>query len=334
MRLSESILKGLTEVRSGSLFNKFGVKKRRSVFFFEEILADYVLAGVRKKKSKQFEESGYKWLASGFPESIPTFVRTFPTSFMNTVVNRMHITTGAFDSLKVSVLKGDRIKIEVENPFTTRVHGKNPTERGCWRAMVSAIYGREAVCVHAKQSRKRSEFVFRLGKRWHPPKCKDRKTYLRLNREGVETGPNLSNLLSRKEFVLRDNNLCFKGHRLVYSENTTFHLAGIYCLLPKDLLRISEKFANRLFERTTREKKLKIVKALFEATGWGKLSVSIRGKRMVLKMVNPPYGFQIEKDNWVFFSLVFAGFLRREFPRIKLRGSKLSKHILSIFYSL
>jgi len=43
--------------------------------------------------------------------------------------------------------------------------------------------------------------------------------------------------------------------------------------------------------------------------GWGSINIMIEDDRYVFKIENPPYGLQLEADNWSFLSEMILGYL-------------------------
>ena len=102
MRLSESLSKNVLKSRVDGILNSFKIKKRRDVFFFEDIIAMYV--GVCEKKGYENEiyNIGKKWLNLSLGQTINPFFKSVPLFFLNKILSKMWFNLGLLDKMIVT----------------------------------------------------------------------------------------------------------------------------------------------------------------------------------------------------------------------------------------
>ena len=103
MKLSESIQRNIMQPFVGGLINKFKVKGRRDVLFFEEILANYIRECEKAGHGKEMEDIGRKCTTLVTDVLSPKVVRKVPiTSFFNKLARKMWINlTGRCENLLI-----------------------------------------------------------------------------------------------------------------------------------------------------------------------------------------------------------------------------------------
>jgi len=141
--------------------------------------------------------------------------------------------------------------------------------------------------------------------------------------------------LKNKIFQLKGkNSIYFRGKRLSIVENTIFHLTGNRSILLDKVPHISYDFFEQIIEKDSAdERKLTLLKTLLQTMGWGIIKISYRNKKIILiEIKNPPYGFQLEKDNWNFLIRVILGYLWFLDKDLKLVNIESSYKHLNIIY--
>ena len=327
MRLSESLKKNIIETTAGKILNKFKIKKRRNVLFFEDILAIYVKECEKAGFGKEMRNIAKRWMNLGVKKAVPDVIKKLPsTIFFNMILKNMWTNLGIMDDLKF-LKKGSIITIKTKNETITRIIGKNDFSIGCFSGILNTLFNSEVRCVEALQSKKSSKYIFELKNEPFNTEGKNKEEYNRLNYLSKINGCTLTDALKNKIFQLKGKNrIYFRGKRLSIVENTIFHLTGNRGILLDKVPHISYDFFEQIIEKdSTDERKLVLLKTLLQTMGWGIIKISYRNKKIILiEIKNPPYGFQLEKDNWDFLIQAILGYfwlLDKDFKLVNIDSS-------------
>ena len=177
--------------------------------------------------------------------------------------------------------------------------------------------------------------MFSLGhKSWQGGKSKDKKIYDKLNQIGRESGLTLKDALKKGIFKLKKNNrVYFRGKSMIPIENTLFHLFSNKKILIKRIPFITYDYFSEMVEKKVRkELKLKLLKNILQATGWGIVKIVVK-EGVSIKINYPPHGSQPEKDNWLFLGNFILGYLWMLDEKFKLACIKESYHQIELSYS-
>lgn len=315
MRFSESLQKNIMETNVGRLFNKFKIRSRRDVLFFEDIFANYVKECEKNGYGKEMKSIAQKWMNLAIQHTTPQILKKVPLFFFNTVMKKVWINLGLIDNLSVSKNR-NIIKIETENEVPTRIIGKNKFMIGSYIGILNVLFNSRVNCIEALQTKKHCEYIFEIeNKPFALPECKEKKVYINLNRfintEGFIEGLTLKDLLKKRIFHLGENNkLYFRGKSIIFGENTLPHLMGNSQILLEKIPNISyDYFKEIIKENSTHEEKLFLIKILLQVMGWGITKIIKNKENVHIEIKNPPYGLQLEKDNWEFLIRTILGYL-------------------------
>ncbi|MCK4492036.1 MAG: hypothetical protein KAU03_05395, partial [Candidatus Altiarchaeales archaeon] len=208
--------------------------------------------------------------------------------------------------------KDDIVCVTTRNESITRIIGKNDFMPGFFNGTVNALYNSRSRIVNCLQSKSSCRYQFKLE---HEPiiiEGKAKSLYNRLNYLEPIKGFTLNDACRRGIVQLKEGNrIYFRGRRVTVTENTIFHLAGNADLLLDRVPQISYEFFKEIVDfDSTDEQKLTLLKNLLQVMGWGIVKIIIKDKGDIfIEIKNPPYGLQLEKDNWTVLSKVILGYL-------------------------
>jgi hypothetical protein len=336
MRLSTSLNRNILEATAGGIINKFKIKSRRSTLFFEDILAGYVKECENAGHAEELEKIGEKWgaLYSG-GVMVPIFKTIPPVIFLNTIMKKVWVNLGLLDDLH-AVKKGDIIVFETKNECTTRIIGESKFLPGIYKGALGTLFNSELITEKALQTKTSSSYVFKLTGGNLEIKTKEKIVYNKLNYLPPIEGFTLKDALKSGIFQLKENNrIFFRGTHLQTMENTLFHIIGNKKILLDRIQHISFSYFGKLVEKdSSPEKKLKLLKTLLHAMGWGTMKIIIEGQNSVtFKIGHLPYGFQIEEDNWEFLSRTILGYLWLINKELKIKKYTYESKNLTIVYA-
>jgi len=324
MRLSESLRRGVMETFAGGVINRFKLKGRRDVFFFEDILANFIKECESAGYCKQMEDLARDWMNLTI-NYLPAAIKKMPvTVVFNIIGKKIWINLGLLDDIKL-VKKNDVIYLRTRNECITRVIGKNRFAVGFYKGMLEIVTQSEIENINYKQTVKESEYEY-LIKKGKPNinlELKDKKYYNKLIRLRLSNNLTIKNVLKKHIFILKNGNkIYFRGKLVSPVENTLFHLFGNNLILPKELTKISYNFFKGVVsENSTKERKTILLKFLFQSMGWGLIKIKmIKGEQFLIEVMNPPIGLQAGKDNWNFLAMVMLGYLQTINPKLKVEG--------------
>jgi len=335
MRLSESLQRNIMETAVGSILNKFKVKKRRVVLFFEDISANYVKMCENAGYSEKVHSIGQKWGFMCTKTLVPSSLNLLsPILFLNKIVKRVWVNIGLMDDFKVTK-KDDIIKLEIRNDAITRIIGKNNFAIGCFSGILNALFKSKIYCVKASQSKNLSKYVFKTTTEPVNFDFKTKKKYEKLNTLPSLKGFTLKDSIRNGLFQIKKNKIYFRKKIICNSENTIFHLFSNYNILLDKISEISYNYFNDIIEKESSvDSKLNLLKTLLQTMGWGILTIIRKEKEIIIEIKNPPYGFQKEKDDWSFLIRVIEGYLWTINRNFRINDIKENFKYLRIIYSL
>ena len=301
MKISEFLRRGILQIAGGVIINFFKMKKRRDTLYFGDIPAKYFLMCEKKGFGREIRNLARKWMYLYFTILTPdAFKKLPPEDVLNTIVKKIWINMGLMSDFSMSE-EGDLIHIETKNEGTSELIGKNSFQVGFYEGILNALYGKEFKVVNVRQTKKECSYSFKiLGKRFRI-EGKKKEEYNKLNYFPHAKGLTLKDMLKNNVFHLKGQKLYFRGRVLYPIENTVIHLFSNAGIMLDKVTEISYDFFNEVIEKNSeRADKLKLLKNLMQVMGWGALSITERKNSIKVKIENPPYGLQKEKDNWDF----------------------------------
>ena len=172
------------------------------------------------------------------------------------------------------------------------------------------------------------------NRQWHGTTSKEKRVYDKLNQPRRKTGFTLKDALKRGLFQLKNGNkIYFRGRSLIPIENTVFHLFSNEKILLEKVPILSYEYFSGIIEKSAKnENKLTLLKNILQAMGWGSITIVIKDGILV-KIDNPPYGSQMERDNWLFLINVILGYLWLLDKKFTISRIKESYQRLEIHYS-
>jgi len=324
LRLSTSLQRNVIEATVGGVLNRFIMRNRRLVLFFEDIIGEYILICERHSHKGDLRELSQRWGELAFEKLIPGSIKKLPCStIINSILRKSWKNLGIVDDLHLR--ENDQvITLTTKNESITRTIGGNEFMPGFFNGVISALYRSESKIVNSLQSRDSCEYEFELTDEPFEVKGKDKSIYNRLNYLEPLRGFTLNDAIRSGIFQLREGyKIYFRGKRLTITENTMFHLVGNANILLDEVPSISYDFFKEIIEEdSTDEQKLTLLKNLLQIMGWGVIKIIIKDKNEIfIEIKNPPYGLQMEKDNWYFLIKAVLGYiwvLDRDFEIIEV----------------
>jgi hypothetical protein len=309
LRLSESISKNILDISVSGILNKFKMKKRRLVFFFEDIVAEYVNECEKNGLSEELSNIGIEWMDTSLNQILGIFKKT-PIVFFNNALCKVWINLGLVEGMKMSKDK-DVISIETRGEALTRVVGKNSLMLGTFLGITDSLFDRKAEILEVKQTKEACVYRFRLTSSiFEHFISKPKATYDKLNVQSMSSGINLKNaLISGLLKADKNNRIFFRKKFILSGESTLCHLIGNKKLLIDRVPSISHEYFKGLVLESADHEKLILIKSLLQSMGWGMISFRSCEKTINMEILNPPYGMQHEKDNWIFLINTVLGYL-------------------------
>ena len=311
MRLSESIRKDVLKVGVGSIVNRFKMRKRRDTLFFEDIIASYF---------EMCEEAGYfnemkaiaqQWMSGVMKQALPAALKMLsPVFIMNNVMRNVWINLGMMEDIRVS-RRDNIVMIKTRNEFVTRVIGVNAFAIGSYKGVLNVFSGLHVEFIGCSEAKRLCTYLFRLDDKPYCCEFKEKELYNRLNHFSGRGGFSLRRALEMNVLQLGENNrLYFRGKSVIFQEQTMFHIIGNSGILLSEVPRISyDYFSDVVQTESDDAEKLVLLKTLLQMMGWGEVSFRREDKCILMEINNPPYGLQLEKDNWEFLIRTVLGYL-------------------------
>ncbi len=334
MRLSHSLHRGILEAQAGRILNKIQFKKRRNIMFFEGISANYIKECEKKGYGDRMYQLGEKWFSLIYSRLVPSFTAALPKKLLLPMLGSIWQGIGTIDSISVS-LNGDNLIIKTENEAITRCIGPNKFMAGVYAGAYGIIFGRKLKCLKCEQGW-HSSYTYKLGAAARKPPAKTRGEFNKLNKMPIQPGFTIKDALRSGIFTSKNNKIYFRGSLVSITDSTIYHLVANEGPLMGDVARISHRLFSRLVKKeSTNGEKLRLLKTLFQTMGWGIFTVSGDMKSSITVQVkHPPYGFQIEKDNWGFLIQALLGYLWLINPKLKAASTKIGHQRLLVHYSI
>jgi hypothetical protein len=228
----------------------------------------------------------------------------------------------------------DLIHIETKNEGTSELIGENSFQVGFYEGILNALYGKEFEVVDVKQTKKECSYSFKILEKKFRIEGKSKEEYNKLNYFPHAKGLTLKEMLKNNVFQLKGEKLYFRGRILYPIENTAIHLFSNEGIMLEKVTEISYDFFNEVIEKKTKkEDKLRLLKNLMQVMGWGALSITERKNSINIKIENPPYGLQKEKDNWDFLVRMILGYVRTIDKKYKIDNVTEGYKLLKIGFS-
>lgn len=311
MRLSEAIGKKILRATSGGVLYRFKGRPRRHILFFEDILANYVKACEDAGFGDEVQAMGQEWTSRVVQEFIPNTLRSMPkTLFVNLIMRKIWSNLGLVLYIHADQ-KGRLIELNTKGEVITRIIGENHLGIGSYQGILNVLYGSHVECKSALQTKDSCKYVFELKDKTFKIKSKTKEEYSKLNRPTNGVGSNLENALKSGIFRLGENNrMYFRGKSVFATENTLLHILGNHSIIMDKTPEISYNYFKEIVERdTSPEKKLRLIKTLLSAMGYGIINIIVEDKRLLFRIRTPPYGLQTDEDNWNFLVNTILGYL-------------------------
>jgi len=311
MRLSTSLQKGILQTSVGNVLNRFIARSRRDTLFFEDILASYIAECEKCGYGEDIRKITERWSELLFCRLVPISLKRFPLPILTEIAKKNWNVLGMIDDLSIEK-NDDMILIKTKNESITRIIGKNEFMLGFFKGNVNAVYDSQSEVAHVKQGKGSSEYHFELTNEPIFVLGRDKSLYDRLNYMKPLEGFTLNDAFKKGMLQLKDRNeIYFREKRITITENTIFHLIGNSDLPLDGLPSISFSFFSKvIMKESTDGQKLILLKNLLQVMGWGIVNISFGEKnRVTIGIKNPPYGLQLEKDNWQFLNKMILGYL-------------------------
>jgi len=313
LRLSQTITSGITAAQAGAIINKFRLRQRRATLFFEDIIAQYVKECDEAGHYERMRAIGEKWFYVTLNTLVPEAMKRLPPDiFFNVFLKGVWYNMGCVTEFALKK-EGNAVHVHLEGDPVSRIIGKNSLMVGCSEGILAVKFGRKVTCKKAVQTTSYCDYIFTItDEPFRVIPSKSKAEYDELNSMAPVSGFTLQDALKARIFVLKeDNRLFFRGRPIWYVENTFLHLFGNEGPLLSRVPKISKDFFESVLEPSSKDdERLKLLKTLLQVMGWGIVSIRARRGSIAVSIANPPYGFQTEKDNWVFLAKTVEGYLR------------------------
>jgi hypothetical protein len=334
MKFSEFLRRKILQMAGGVILNYFKIKKRRDTLYFGEIPAKYFLLCEKKGFGAELQEIGQKWMYLYFSTLIPeAFKKIPPEDLLNGIVKRIWINMGVMGDFSIK-REGNILRIETRDEGMTELIGKNSFLLGFHEGVINALYGKEVEILDVKQTKGRCRYRFKIRSKKFKISGKIKEEYDRLNYIPEVRGPTLDDMLKRKLFRLKGHKIYFRGKTIYPIENTVIHLFSNRGLILESVPKISYEFFNGILDKkSTKEDKLRLLKNLMQVMGWGIFSISKRKNSLKIKIENPPYGLQGEKENWDFLAKMIEGYVKNIDKKYRIDRINEGYKLLNIGFS-
>lgn len=336
MRLSQSIQKNIIETNAGCIMNLFKLKKRRDALFFEDILANYIKMCEKKGYHNQMMSLGQKWMYCVLTQTLPVhFLKAIPPYLIiNKIMRPTWINLGLMEDIKASK-KGEYIEIKTVNETITRVIGENMYAVGSYMGTINVLFNSSAEYVSMSKEGETCTYLYKIKN--EPYRCgfKGKKLYDHLNDFKITEGMTLKSALEKNIFQLRENNrIYYRNKSIIPGEQTIFHMIGNYNILLEEIPAISYDFFSEIIQKDSDSQKMLVhIKSILQIMGWGNITFTYEKPRITMIIKCPPYGFQLDRDNWEFLIRVILGYLWHIDRELKIKNIETTYKNLKIDYS-
>lgn len=310
MRISESIRRKTLKIAGGVILNYFKIKRRRNTLYFGDIPARYFLLCEKNGFGEELRKIGQKWMYLYFSTMIPNSLKKLPPDdIINNIMRKIWANIGLMSDVHME-RDGDCITIETKEEGMTELIGKNSFLLGFHEGIMNALYGREVETLEYRQAKNECYYLFKIKESGFRLEGKSKDEYNRLNHVQNMAGPNLDDMLKARVFTLAGNRMYFRGKIIYPIENTALHLFSNQGPMLEKVPGISHEFFMQILDRdSSEEDRIRLLKNIIQSMGWGTLSVSKGTKSVKMKIENPPYGLQKERDNWQFLINMIHGYM-------------------------
>jgi hypothetical protein len=333
MRLSTSLSSKIIDSIVGGIVSNLLINRRRNTLFFEDILAEYVRKCEKEGYSQQIGDIGTKWGALIIKQLVPPLIKKRPFFAVNTIMKEIWTSYGILDDLFIEK-NGQILILKSKNEGITRLIGSNNLIIGAFRGVLNILFNSDLETINVNQNKQLSEYDFRICEKPFDITGKDRSEYLALNNIPKRVkGYDIKSTLRTGIFSIKNNKIYFRGRTLPILEPTLLHLISQHNILLDEVPLVSYNYFREIIcEDSTSLEKLVLLKNLFQAMGLGLMNVAVQDKRLLIKIEYPPFGLQLEKDNWRMLLNVILGYswlISRDYriKEIKEGYKKLTIHI-------
>jgi hypothetical protein len=338
MRLSESLRKNIFETSVGGIINRFKVGKRRNPFFFDEIGLGYVKLCDQRRYNTELMEMSREWGFILFEKIVSPVAKKLPLPYLmscNVIVKKLFRHLGYMDSIQFS-RKEDDARVKTMSEENVKIIGINSLHTGLYMGFLTSIFSSDIEFLDARDmGNGNCEYKFKILKKPPSIRSKDRREYDKLNQLSSVHGSTIKDALKLNIFNMKNNKIYFRGKTISNIENTIFHLFGNRGILLDEVPKISHDYFKNIVEKdSSKEEKLNMIKSLLQVMGWGIIKITMEERKIVFHINNPPYGLQLEKDNWSFLIRVILGYLWLLNKEFKIRQVKTSYKKLIVDYSV
>jgi hypothetical protein len=310
MKISEFLRRGTLQIAGGVILNLFKMKKRRDTLYFGDIPARYFLLCEKNGFAAEVQQIGQKWMYLYFSTLVPEALRKLrPDELLNGIVKNIWVNMGLMSGFSMSV-EDKHVTINTRDEGMSELIGSNSFLTGFHQGVLNALYGKEVEVAETRQTREECLYSFRILDKKFRLEGKGKAAYDQLNHIPEMRGLTLHDMLKTKVFYLRGKKLYFRGKIIYPIENTVLHLFGNSGILLDKVPEISYRFFSEILEKASgEEEKLRLLKNLLQAMGWGIFGITKAGASVKIGIDHPPYGLQKEKDNWDFLIRMMLGYL-------------------------
>ncbi|MCK4327520.1 MAG: hypothetical protein KAW41_03515 [Candidatus Diapherotrites archaeon] len=334
MKLSHSLHRGILETTVGSVINKFKVKKRRNTLFFEELIARYAQACERRGKGDKLREICDEWGRLTSHILIPAPIKSSPPRLIFLMSGEVWKNLGLLTDVHTRI-SGTEIKLITENEFLSELIGPNAAMTGFFVGTTKVVFNSNAEIVKVVGKNKKIIYTIRLTKGKPIFNAKDKEKYNKLNKLSPIDGFTLNDAIKKGIFRVRDSRIYFRGKRICIIENTIFHLLSNNNLLLDEVPDISQGFFSEIIEKTaSASEKLNLLKTLLQVMGWGRVTIQMETNKVILSIYKPPYGLQLENENWAFLSSVILGYIRLINKKFQFVSSTKKGEALALIFQI
>jgi len=334
MKISEFLRRKTLHVAGGVILNYFKIKKRRDTLYFGDIPAKYFFVCEKNGFSEQIQKIGQKWMYLYFSTLLPNaFKKIPPEDLLNGIVKRIWINMGVMNDFSIS-RDGNILAIETKREGMTELIGRNSFLTGFHRGVVNALYRKEVEILDVKQNKRQCLYTFRVLDKDFKVNGKSKEEYDKLNDAAQLKSPTLHEMLKSRVFRLEGNKLYFRGKIIYPIENTAIHLFGNRGLMLESVPEISYEFFREILDKNSREEdKLRLLKNLLQVMGWGIFGITKGDSYLNVKIENPPYGLQRERENWDFLIKMIEGYVRTIEENYRIEKVNEGYKVLNIGFS-
>lgn len=331
MKTSELLRRKILETHVGAVLNKFRINKRRDCLFFGDIFMDYIRECEKAGHSESMFRTGKEWMGLYFDCLVPDVIKRLPDSIMSRAMEGVWKNHGLMDSFSMKCGR-ETVEIRTENEAITGKIGENEFSVGLFAGICSSVRDSE-ISVESVSQGSKSRYVFGLVGGRRPVESKGREKYNGLNFRENTGGTSLEDALRKNVLRLSGNMIYFRGKPMYAVENTLFHLVGRQGLMMDKITDLSFGFFNDVIEEDAGPtERMRLLKTMLQATGWGVVKIISRGKEASFHLFNPPFGLQRGEDNWDFLAHSVLGYLRAMDRRAELGGVERKPASLKISY--